>query len=131
MKTTKTFYKIRNTEGLYSTGGYDPRFAPVGYSWARLKSVYSHINDHNRGGLVDVYKDCEIIECELVVQVRQTVTSVQAHLEKRATELREAMQRSLEHDRNRWEALTPQQKAIMMRVQDRRAAYTAGVKDGN
>lgn len=36
-------YKIRNKEGLYSTGGTSPRWTKKGKSWSQLNHVRSHI----------------------------------------------------------------------------------------
>jgi len=39
------YYKIINEEGLYSTGGCDPRFTKRGKVWSSLRYVKSHFRN--------------------------------------------------------------------------------------
>lgn len=58
-------YKIRNSEGLYSTGGDSPHFTELGKTWSRLSHVKTHIG-HVVHRPDQVYKDCVLCEFEVV-----------------------------------------------------------------
>ena len=66
-------YKIRNKEGLYSTGGLSPRWSSVGKTWVALQHINSHLNmimkhyqHRNKDGInrwiTQPYIGCTVIE---------------------------------------------------------------------
>jgi len=66
-------YKIRNREGLFSTGGLTPRWKKVGKTWVALQHVNSHINMVRKeyvryigrpycSDIVYPYIDCAVVE---------------------------------------------------------------------
>lgn len=59
-------YKIRNSEGLFSTGGMRPRFTKQGKMWQQLGHVHGHISQLTTVYTpADIYKDAEIVEAEI------------------------------------------------------------------
>lgn len=64
-----TYYQIRRrTDGLYSTGGTNPRFTKRGKLWTK-SPLHSHLNlvakYGSRGYTMHPYADCDVIEIEL------------------------------------------------------------------
>jgi hypothetical protein len=41
--TEQTVYKVRNAEGLWSRGGVDPDFGPVGKTWSDRGAMLRHV----------------------------------------------------------------------------------------
>lgn len=67
-----TLYRIRrNGEGLYSTGGRNPRWKVKGKSWPSLAAVMSHLNQHvdldcyARTESIDIPDSWQIVKFEL------------------------------------------------------------------
>ncbi len=61
-----TVYKIRNKQGLYSTGGTYPNFTKGGKTWSTIGSFNNHISLILEAGHVrNPYKDCELVEIEI------------------------------------------------------------------
>ena len=67
-----TVYKIRNKDGLYSTGGSYPHFTKNGKTWNSKAALNNHINLlietkswRMPATIGDVYDDCELIEIEI------------------------------------------------------------------
>lgn len=58
-------YKIRNSEGLFSTGGVSPTFSKVGKMWANIGHVKNHLNT---GVDISAYDDCELVEVITICQ---------------------------------------------------------------
>lgn len=62
-------YKIRNDEGLFSTGGLTPRWRKVGKTWTKEQNVLSHLNmilnDYKKYGGTYIYRRSELIEYEV------------------------------------------------------------------
>jgi hypothetical protein len=59
-------FKIRRkSDGLFSTGGYSPRFSKQGKVWSLRNHVSSHLSQFGKK-LWDTYFDCEVIEFECV-----------------------------------------------------------------
>lgn len=57
------FYKIRNSEGYYSSGGFDPKWRKGernGKVWKSLQYLKSHLRQDKL--LYHIYKDCQIVE---------------------------------------------------------------------
>lgn len=52
-------YKIRNSQGLFSTGGITPTFTKIGKMWSNIGNVKNHLNT---GVDIAVYDDCELVE---------------------------------------------------------------------
>lgn len=64
-----TVYKIRNKQGLYSTGGAHPTFTKSGKTWKTKGALNNHFNvlfetDHWRQ--FDPYNGCELVEIEVL-----------------------------------------------------------------
>lgn len=64
---SETYYKIRDkSTGLFSTGGYHPRWLKTGKVWKRKGALSNHFNliqEYNpRRGSRDPYFDAEIVE---------------------------------------------------------------------
>jgi hypothetical protein len=57
-------YRIRNEQGLYSTGGSAPSFTTVGKIWPKRGNLNSHLGMFKRRGIPE---DWVIEECEFVV----------------------------------------------------------------
>ena len=65
----KTVYKIqRISDGLFSTGGYQPRFTKKGKIWTTKAALHNHLALNPRNGFqgIEAYVDCELIEYEIV-----------------------------------------------------------------
>lgn len=58
-------YKIRNSKGLFSTGGMSPSFSKVGKIWSNIGHVKNHLNT---GVDISVYDDCELVEVITICQ---------------------------------------------------------------
>lgn len=55
------YYKIRNKDGKFSSGGHPPKFLKGGKVWP-LPQLKSHLRlVQSYGKNFDVYKDCELI----------------------------------------------------------------------
>lgn len=56
-----TYYKIRNLEGKYSSGGTSPTFLKLGKIWTlpQLKSHLRLIQKYSHD--FTIYKDCELV----------------------------------------------------------------------
>ena len=74
------FWKIKRSDGKFSTGGTRPRFNKTGKTWTEPHHVLSHLraisDDFNQRGNTstdrtnlkspsDTYQDCEIVEYEI------------------------------------------------------------------
>jgi hypothetical protein len=55
------YFKIRNKDGLYSSGGVSVSFVKVGKIWplAQLKAHLTMIAKYQKN--LDMYKDCELV----------------------------------------------------------------------
>lgn len=59
-------YKIRNKDGLFSSGGMRPNWVKQGKIWQQLGHVHSHIQQLTSNYTpADVYKDAEVVEAEI------------------------------------------------------------------
>ena len=56
-------FKIRNADGLFSTGGSTPNFTKNGKSWSTLGHVNSHLG-FSSSHKEELYKDCDIVAFE-------------------------------------------------------------------
>lgn len=59
MKDDK-LYRIRNTEGLYSTGGSSPKFTKRGKIWTNIGHVKSHIHMLDKYGRATYRNECHL-----------------------------------------------------------------------
>jgi len=71
-------YKIRRSDGLFSTGGVDPTFNTVGKTWSSWRNLQIHITLVNGGlsgyekgdkRLIRHYKNCVIVTYEYMSEV--------------------------------------------------------------
>ena len=75
--SVEAVYKIRRSDGLYSTGGSTPCFKKFGKAWTNL----AHVKSHLRGvGLAKTYVDCVIVV--FVLQEAGEPVSVKEWIEK-------------------------------------------------
>jgi hypothetical protein len=73
----EVFYKIRNSKGLFSTGGADPDFTKKGKVWRGIGALKNHLNlmrDTSK------YDYCEVVTYELEVK-EVSVKTLSATLE--------------------------------------------------
>ena len=52
-------YKIRDKNGLYSTGGQSPNFTQGGKTWNNIGHVKNHLRQFGRS--LDIYAEAEIV----------------------------------------------------------------------
>lgn len=81
LKNEQKLYKIRNKNGLFSSGGERPHFSKSGKTWVGIGPLKNHFNwveqarnyswkagrDKPVETLV-VYEDCDIVEFDIVVK---------------------------------------------------------------
>jgi hypothetical protein len=72
-------YKIRNSKGLYSTGGVNPQFTKTGKTWPRLGPLKTHLQQFDE--LPQSYRDCHIVAMEYVVIEEETKDVGELHTE--------------------------------------------------
>lgn len=59
-------YKIKNKDGLFSTGGKSPKFKKKGKSWSSLGHLKNHLTLVNEyPNFHNIYKDCVVVTYEL------------------------------------------------------------------
>lgn len=58
-------YKIRNQEGLYSTGGSYVHWTKMGKTWQNLAHLKCHLAMLGKH-LEQTYKDCKIVTFEII-----------------------------------------------------------------
>lgn len=54
-------FKIRDANGLFSTGGTDPDFTKGGKVWNNIGHVKSHLRQFLGGRNLEIYSDAEIV----------------------------------------------------------------------
>lgn len=75
-------YKIqRTTDGLFSLGGNAPKFNKNGKIWKKIGDIKSHLNqgifyNSYNEGFYDNYKDCQLIEYEIVEREKVNIISI-------------------------------------------------------
>lgn len=80
-------YKIRNKEGLFSTGGMCPYFNKTGKTWAGIGPLKNHLNCVEEGvnyswrakrdkysEVFIAYEGCDIVEFEIVMNEKSKVS---------------------------------------------------------
>ncbi len=68
-------YKIRNAEGLFSTGGSYPNFNARGKSWSHRGHLSNHLAQLGKHGQSDyIRQGCEVVTYELVQTESDTVS---------------------------------------------------------
>jgi len=74
----KLIYKIKRSDGLFSTGGMTPHFDKDGKSWTTLGSLKNHLNlvmdTHKYSKLADFYRNCELITIEMTPSIINTAS---------------------------------------------------------
>lgn len=58
-------YKIRDNNGMYSTGGTSPSFNKAGKTWNNIGHVKSHLRQFMGGNDIEMYRDCEVVCVEV------------------------------------------------------------------
>lgn len=63
-------WRIRDSKGLFSTGGQPPWFRPNGKSWNKLQDlerhIYSPLGYWEKGDKVKFYKGCHVVKYKVV-----------------------------------------------------------------
>lgn len=54
-------FRIRDSNGLYSTGGTRPQFTKGGKTWSNIGHVKSHLRQFINSRDLELYKDAEIV----------------------------------------------------------------------
>jgi hypothetical protein len=76
-------YKIRRkSDGLFSSGGTDPDFNRQGKTWSCIGHLKNHLKQfysyhwQTKGGdwRLEMYKDCEIVEYEIIETIKPFLT---------------------------------------------------------
>lgn len=67
-------FKIRNKEGLFSTGGMSPHFTKTGKVWR----ILGHVNAHLVWLRGKVYTDCDLVEYETIEKNVTPMTNIVA-----------------------------------------------------
>lgn len=57
-------YKIRDENGLYSTGGMEPDFTKGGKTWSNIGHVKNHLRQFIDSRRLEVYANAEIVVVE-------------------------------------------------------------------
>lgn len=61
-------YKIRNKlTGRFSTGGLYPKWRKTGKVWNSKSNLARHLTLFGEGGVWSFYKNCEILEYEVIL----------------------------------------------------------------
>ena len=56
-------YKIKNPQGLFSTGGATPMWTSKGKSWSSIGYIKSHLTGLRSS---EYYENCNIVEYEMI-----------------------------------------------------------------
>lgn len=102
--TVVTAYKIRRHDGLFSTGGHSPAFAPRGKIWTTIGAVKNHLNQfkgNNYQGISKIYKDCElvILKIETTTADKKPIDAIIGELQVAATKKEQLRQELREKER--------------------------------
>jgi len=108
---TDTIFKIKNTDGLFSTGDMDPDFTKKGKMWKQLSHVKCHLGQVRNPR--KAYEGCEIVGYELQ-EVRPAKSLDQIFYE---MENAEAL-REQEQERKRTERVTEDAKRTLAKLQE-------------
>jgi hypothetical protein len=54
-------FRIRDSNGLYSTGGQSPSFTKAGKTWSNIGHVKSHLRQFVGSRNLEIYADAEIV----------------------------------------------------------------------
>lgn len=74
-------FKIRNADGLFSTGGTFPKFKKTGKLWASLNHVHSHITMFAMNVSPFHEDNLKYLDCEVVnIVTGETIEYVYHHL---------------------------------------------------
>jgi hypothetical protein len=91
---TEIYYKIRRSDGLYSTGGMDPDFQKKGKVWREKHHLSNHLNQCRN---VDyIYRNCKVIEFEVIERAPEGPS-----LQERIAAMH-ARERGRQEERERW-----------------------------
>jgi len=70
-------YKIRRkSDGLYSIGGTNPKFDPIGKYW----NTELYVKNHIRGIESKIYDDCELVGVEVSQKIISTPIDIPAYI---------------------------------------------------
>lgn len=76
-KTVPEIFKIRNPDGLFSTGGTDPTFTKEGKTWQKKGHLSNHFANFNERQMFKHYAGCEVVTYEVTqTEVRSEIAEV-------------------------------------------------------
>ena len=75
-----------NKDSLFSDGGENAHFSKKGKEWKDMRHLMAHVTRIIQCGNEDVYRNCSIVECELIEIKKYDITSI---IEKKKSELLE------------------------------------------
>lgn len=80
-----SFYKIRNSKGMFSTGGCRPRFSKAGKVWTNRAHVVLHLAQFTgKYGYRSPYAEgCEVVEYEMREWGSESVQDVLGEMEEK------------------------------------------------
>ena len=90
-------YKIRRSDGLFSSGGHNPRFNKTGKIWKNLGHLKNHLLQVRH--FDKLYTTCEVVTYE-VTEVETEAKSISVLL----SEVKDNIQKKQELSRQKWEA---------------------------
>lgn len=67
-------YKIKRNDGLFSTGGMNPKFSKTGKIWTSMRYLKSHLTLVKENKTIDEYNNCIIIIYDLVETCKTTIS---------------------------------------------------------
>ena len=105
-QTTRQVFKIRNAQGLFSTGGSFPNFTAKGKTWTSLGALSNHLAILGHRGEESYKKQrCEVVTYEVIEREgpAESIESCIAAKRQRAAD-RQAAQRK------RWDAWVREQE---------------------
>ena len=71
---SKTVYRIRRkTDGLFSTGGWNPVFRKEGKSWASAGAIRIHFSNLDKQHRNQIYQNCEVVAYQVTETESETV----------------------------------------------------------
>jgi hypothetical protein len=92
-------YKIRRSDGLYSTGGTFPSFNKTGKTWNMIHHLKRHLDNLGSERAMYVYGDClivEYVESGCSIPIDRIVDEVESRAIERERERAERRLRRLE-----------------------------------
>jgi len=96
-------YKIKNSEGLFSTGGMDFSFHEKGKEWKERRHLITHLTQTINCGNERFYENCNIVEFELKETDRYAIGPILQHKKQELIECEENEKRIRQKDKEKRE----------------------------